>query len=565
MKNLDGHMMKFAVAGLIAAAGPLCAQWTTESYSLESGWSGIWLPHDCSHVNIDALLQGKDDVLEVWQWNPLGSTGQFSASPWLPLQADAAWKVWRRGDPASSTLGAMTGNSAYLVRVKDSAQPVSLTLTGKPLLPRYEFSTSGSNFVGFPMREPTSTSDRSFERFFSFSEVLKTQPPVFYYRNGALSAQYPVQALPRTTAVQRGRAYWVKNDVYTDYYGPLKVTMLGTGLHFGATGNLISLRIKNVVDPAKNQAVTFTLKPAASASPPAGQGSPVAGQVPLQVRGLRDPQTQEFQYTPISGTGLSRTLAPGEETVLTVAVNRSAMGGAAGGVFQSLLEVTDSLNQSRIVLPVSAETTSFEGLWAGAAVITTVDQVIGQTLSTDATAPSQFTIRLLAHRKADGTTTLLQQIYQGESAAGPVAGTNEASVKAASSTPLSRMSSSAFPLSMAVGGSGSLQREGPVRFRIDLGYNASTNPFVHTYHPDHDNLDARFERSLPDGAESYSVSRTVTLDFLPAMPGITDPGWGSTLLGGTYRETLSGLRSTPVSVSGSFLLHRISSVPTLTP
>ena len=103
-----------------------------------------------------------------------------------------------------------------------------------------------------------------------------------------------------------------------------------------------------------------------------------------------------------------------------------------------------------------------------------------------------------------------------------------------------------------------------MRFQINLGYNEATNPFVHTYHPDHDNLDARFEGSLPEGVESYSIQREVTLKFVSSMPGLTDPGWGSTLLGGDYNETLTGLRTTPVSVTGTFLLHRISSVPTLT-
>ncbi len=540
-------------------------QWSNETFPLAAGWSGIWLPHDCSYTDITTLLQGNGDILEVWQWNPLGSTAQFSDSPWLPLQPDAAWKVWRRGDPAASTLGAMTGNAGYLVKVREGAPPITLNLTGKPLLPHYEFSTSGSNFVGFPMLEPASASERSFDRFFSWSEVLKAQPPVFYYRNGALSAQYPVQALPRTTAVQRGRAYWIKNDVYADYYGPLKIMLLGTGLNFGPTGNLISLRIKNAVDPAKNQAVTFTLKPAVSATPPTGQGPPVAGEVPLQVRGLRDPATLEYQYEPISAGGLSRTLAAGEETVLIVAVNRSAMGGAPGSVFQSLLNVTDSLNQTRIVLPVSAETTSYEGIWAGAAVVNTVDQVIGQEVIADATAPSRFTIRLLAHRKADGTTTLLQQVYLGDRDGTPIASVSEATVKGVATGEIRRMSTASFPLSMTRTGVGSLQAEGPVSFQVDLGYNATTNPFVHTYHPDHDNWDARFENLLPTGEESYTINRTITLQFQSALPGITDPGWGSTLLGGSYRESVGGLRATPVSVSGSFMLHRISNVPVLTP
>lgn len=540
------------------------AQWSQESYPLTAGWSAIWVAQDCGYTDIADLLVGRDEILEVWQWNPLGSTAQFSQSPWTPLQADAAWKVWRRDDATGSTLGKITGNSGYLIRVREGTPAFTLSLTGTPLLPRYEFSALGSNFVGFPMLQPPSTDERSFEKFFSYSEVFKTNPPVFSYRNGPLSAQYPVEALPRTTAVERGLAYWVKNDVYTDYYGPVKVTMLGSGLHFGATANLISIRLKNMVDPAKNQPVTVTLTPALSAAPPFGQ-SGSAGAVPLQLRGLRDPATLEFQYEPVTDAGVNRTLAPGEEIQIFAAVNRTAMGGAPGNRFQSLLNVTDSLNQSGIVLPVSAETTSYEGIWAGAAVVNTVDQVIGQQVTDDAPAPSNFTIRLLAHRKADGTTTLLQQIYMADRNGTPVASVREASVKAVATGGMHRLTSASFPLSLSQPGTGQLGAAGPVLFQVDLGYNESTNPFVHSYHPDHDNLDARFESVLPEGKESWTVRRAVKLSFTKTMPGVTDPGWGSTILGGTYQETLTGLRTVPLKVTGTFILHRVSSVAELLP
>lgn len=548
----------------IALVGSSAAQWSQESYSLDAGWSGIWLSHDCSHLPINELLEGHGDILEVWQWNPLGSTAQFSVSPWVPIQSDPAWKVWKRGVPAESTLGTMTGNAAYLVRLADDSPPINLVLVGKPLLPRYEFSANGSNFVGFPTLEPATTPVRSFETFFNYSSVFKSHPPVFYYRNGPLSSLYPVQALPRTTAVQRGRAYWVKNDTYTDYYGPLKITLLGDGLHFGATGNAITLRIANVVDPAKQQTVAFTLAPAPSAPPPTGQ-PPAQGPVPLRVRGPIDPSTGDFQYTDLLPTGLTGSLAPGEETVITLAVNRTAMAGSPGDLFFSLLQLRDSLNQTHVVLPASARTTSYEGLWAGAAVIDKVEQIVGQSSDPEAAAPSTFTLQLLLHRRADGTTTLLQQVYQSDLDGSAVAGLTESGVRAVSNGRLARMSSSSFPNRMAVVGSGPLQRQGSATFQIDLGYNESSNPFVHSYHPDHDNLDARFEGLLPDGEESKTIRRTLTLEFIADIPEVSDPGWGSTMLGGSIREALTGLRSDPIQVSGSFILHKVSDASVLAP
>ena len=102
-----------------------------------------------------------------------------------------------------------------------------------------------------------------------------------------------------------------------------------------------------------------------------------------------------------------------------------------------------------------------------------------------------------------------------------------------------------------------------VTFSVALGYNASTNPFVHTYHPDHDNLDERFEALLPAKRESPDVTRSVTLTFAPQNPDGFDPTWGSTTLGGTYEETVTGLRSQDITTSGGFIIRRSNSATTL--
>jgi hypothetical protein len=193
--------------------------------------------------------------------------------------------------------------------------------------------------------------------------VLKSNPAVFTYVGGALSSVAPKNpapvGTPRITSVTRGKAYWVNANAYTDYYGPLQLSVVGAGIEYGDRLNTATLRIKNVTDPAKNQSVTATFALAASAQPPANQPA-VAGAVPLLVRGPRDEQTLEFTYTPLS-TPLTRTLAPGQETEVVLTLDRASMGGTAGAVFQSILRVTDSLNLTRIELPVSAVTTSFAG------------------------------------------------------------------------------------------------------------------------------------------------------------------------------------------------------------
>ena len=548
---------------LLLAVHRASAQWVTESYPLLPGWNGIWVAQDCTHVTIDALLAGQSQVEEVWLWNPVGGAVQFSASPTVPLASDVAWQVWRRGKPAETTLTKLLGGAAYLVKITGSA--FTLQLTGRPLPPRYSLMSSGQNLVGFPVLTPDSSSLRNIEKFFSYDAALATNPPVFAYRGGVLSSVTPKNptqlTTPRTTSVSRGKAYWVNTTDQTRYYGPVEVTVLGSTLDFGSTLSAVTVRLRNAIDPAKNLPVTATLAPAPSATPPLGQPA-IAGQVPLLVRGPRDAQTLDFTYTPL-GTGISRTLGPGEQTEVTLAVDRVAMGSATGAVFQSLLQVTDSLALTRVDLGVRAEVPSLTGIWIGSAVLTKVDQTIGQSTVADTAAPSNFPIRLILHRTDAGAVTVLQQIYVGSINDSPVASASESVITAASTGKIVRFSTASFPVGNTWAGTGGIGLSGTVSFSVPLGYNAPTNPFVHTYHPDHDNLDARFETLLPAGVESPNISRAITLTFQPTLPGVTDNGIGSTTLGGTYRETITGLRSTPVSVSGAFILRRVAAVPFL--
>ncbi len=93
-----------------------------------------------------------------------------------------------------------------------------------------------------------------------------------------------------------------------------------------------------------------------------------------------------------------------------------------------------------------------------------------------------------------------------------------------------------------------------------------TNPFVHTYHPDHDNLGTDFKTALKSGDESYDVTRTCGFTFTSSPPdGSSVAGWGTTVLGGTYTETLTGLNSKPLNVSGTFAMRRVSEISEITP
>jgi hypothetical protein len=90
----------------------------------------------------------------------------------------------------------------------------------------------------------------------------------------------------------------------------------------------------------------------------------------------------------------------------------------------------------------------------------------------------------------------------------------------------------------------------------------ATNPFKHKFHPDHDNLnELGFPITNPVIMEVYTVTRDMTFTFSPTDPLVGGPpGWGTTIMGGTFTETLSGLHKNPIYVSGLFRLAKVSDV-----
>jgi hypothetical protein len=112
--------------------------------------------------------------------------------------------------------------------------------------------------------------------------------------------------------------------------------------------------------------------------------------------------------------------------------------------------------------------------------------------------------------------------------------------------------------SSVINGTGNLASS--VTWTIVHDANDPANPFVHTYHPDHDNLNATFTASA---AESYTVTRTCSFT-------IDNSKSTASSLVGSYTETITGLLKNSsqspatLSVSGNFIMRRLSEISTLT-
>ena len=124
-----------------------------------------------------------------------------------------------------------------------------------------------------------------------------------------------------------------------------------------------------------------------------------------------------------------------------------------------------------------------------------------------------------------------------------------------------RVSSPNFPLMAPVPAATGSVFGGTLNLDVTVPFNDPVNPFVHRFHPQHDNLryDNGVATPLSDGEESYTVTRALQFRFATLDPalGITNRQWGATEQGGLFDETVTGLNKT-LRARGTFQVQRVS-------
>jgi hypothetical protein len=188
---------------------------------------------------------------------------------------------------------------------------------------------------------------------------------------------------------------------------------------------------------------------------------------------------------------------------------------------------------------------------------------------------SVYPLRLILHNRSETSqVSLMQQVYvgQGRNTTNTIVANSETLLNSAELASARRISATHLPFSRSNPvwtAAGTFSAGNVLLFTVGESYKDQTsNPFLHTFHPDHDNLDANFGTVQPRGVESYDITRSIRLTF--TTPG-TDFGSltaSAQSRSGVYEETMTlgamGGASRDFRLSGSFTLQRISSVATLT-
>ena len=578
------------------------AQWTSQSFFLSQGWNAVYLEIEPEPLACDDIFAGRP-VDSVWRWNKRFEPVQFIQDASELLPGDLDWMVWfPESSPARSArnLHTMQGGHTYLIKVSDAASPFLWVVPGRPVARPIDWQTDSLNLVGFSVN---SLGPPSFSSFFADDPTLSGQP-IFRLD---LSGEWQPVANPATTQMLPGEAFWIRAEGSSDFKGNLVVeTDQPRGLSYGRSVPELTLRIRNESALPK----TVTIRQLPSALPPAGVKPLYAGEVPLSYFEI-DLAAEQYGWKPLQAFLSLPSIAPGEERALRVSVRRGDMNdftppsGETDVLYQSLLEITDTVG-SRAVVPVTSRGLQTfvasnsansgdgsaphprAGLWVGNAILGEVNQPAHPTQpSVPVKTATAFQFRLIVHVDASGQPRLLQKVLQmwkeGTTIPDPgdpqreivdvpgryVLLTDEALINSFTGATLRdgdpvgrRISSAAFafrePLIMT--GAGEFG-ENTVTCDVSLDYDDPLNPFTHRYHPDHDSLDERFEQPLPEGVESFSVVRSIELEFSSTDPeGLPVAGWQDNQLGGVYRESITGIHRDTLHLEGVFRLHHVSPV-----
>jgi len=604
--------------------GAALAQWTQQTIRLQPGWNAVYIEVEPQPRDCDTLFRGIP-VESVWGWNRRFTSVQFVQDPNTLLPEEPRWLAYF---PPSSPRADMTnlyivqGGRPYLIKITGT-QAVNLVVNGRPKIRPVRWLADSYNFVGFHLN---SASPPTFSSFFASSPAHAGQESYRMSTTGRWQ-KITAPATDRMRAGEAYWVYCkglsdfqgplsVKFDVGDGLdYARILIEQTLQIKNSTAADRTVTLVQRNSNAPPGTSfpmlAGTVPLSYFKSDIPHKTYGwqplsTPLALTVPanseLEVR-LAVRRANMAPFTPPAGRdALYQCLLDvnnGAGSLLTVPVSARGMNepwlaGLASGAGQRPSGGSSPGKFDALGTPANPRA----GLWVGDATINAVSNPTSGSLNPRRPLPvaQPLSFPLIVHVDASGQPRFLQQVLQmwkeGAWIPNPADPTGKTFILDPSNTGRTvlltndsliprftgvalrdvklvgrRISSPAFgfrgPIMMS-GGQFGVVSSNPTTCTITLDYQDPVNPFKHKYHPDHNNLDERFEAALPEGFESYTVVRSVSLQFTATDPeDLVGTGWGDEVLGGIYRETVLGIHRSAVYAEGTFRLQRISGVDIL--
>ncbi len=584
----------YAALALIAGLLPVAAwaQWMEQSIPLVAGWNAIHLKVNPAETACSTVFSDTK-ITQVSWWNrDRLDDGTGSAV--------SDFCTWYRNSAEPSTFGRVIGGKRYLVK---TTAATTLKVKGTPAIPNGKIYLGEMNLVGVEVPTYTSDSTTYFEYFTPFASSLASTPYFFIS-----TANESVRLSDSVKVTNPSKAIWLSTagEGEATYMGPFELALEGGSavMAWTTTTAARSLTIKNVTSAARK----LTIKRETSLTPPTGQGT-LAGAVELTIESIDwSAGYAKRVYKPLTFP-FTTNIAAGATFDFRVRPNLAKMPvkTTPGAAYQSILAISDA--GSKIGSETRTEGTCLyrvgvrsdgalaasqinpAGLWVGTVALAQVNRA--KTLGSaqpewDAealmTAPHPFQFRLIVHVADDGTTTVLKEVFTAmKSASAPAADllTDKATAIAFRGLypngTIRRTASANFPFMkpLTLRGGEFMSAGSELSATFTQAYDDKTNPFVHAFHPQHDNL--AFNNKKPskkasgdEGVgeyESWGVTRTVTLKFLADDPSdAAGDNWNRTVTGGEYTERVQGLigLGKPIITRGIFRLSKVNDTAELT-
>jgi hypothetical protein len=621
---MAGRCFRAAVLGALLGLFPCAsqAQWLTQATTLRPGWNAVFLQVQPGDNACEAVFGGMP-VESVWAWNRRYSPVRYIQDA-DGLSADQAdWLTYyppASGAAAATDLFAVHGGRAYLVKLGGTRE-VPWELCGKPVVRAPQWVPDSFNLVALPV---DASDPPSITAFFAASAAHRNHRLHRLSAAGKWErvSDPGTTPLPAGEAVW---VYCTTPSNYEaplsvrfgqggglDFGRKLTETTLVLCNHTAAAKAVV-LRLQPS-EPPPDEASPFLAGPVplsyyridgehigwAALEDSVTVTVAAAGELPVRLAVRR--------------AGMAPFVAPSGATM------------RSGVVYASILEVSDGEGVTFAVPVSSEGLVAYgkapdgtlaaedprTGLWVGSVSVDYVSDPArqtpepapppGQPYAANIPAGGEFQLRLIVHVDEALQARLLQQVtlmFQvGEYGPDPVNDglrvvtrpgrhvliTDEALLGQYSGAALRdgqevgrRISTAAyaFPrdpvsgsrpgtldLMGAFPGAPSTEFPPELSCSFTLDHDDPVNPFKHRYHPDHDNLDERFERPK---TEAFDIQRTITLRFSDTDPERPDnpPTWWDTEVGGWYEETVNGVHRASITVKGTFRLERVSRIGTL--
>ena len=587
-KNSFWLSLVFLVLLSVSQFGLAATASMQQSIELKPGWNAIYVELEPINNDINSIFAGVP-VSSVWRWLPKEKGQDFIQDPAEGLLSLDGWFGYfpePRPEAFLTNLYTISANTAYLVKLDDTVNH-TITITGSPILKKKRWNSNGFTLTGIavtPGNEPT------FGDFFAASSAHNGQP---IYKLGT-DGRWQVVAQPFVESIKSGESYWIFTQGPSSYQGLLDITLQqGESLDYRTIFTELDFVVSNLSDVTN----FITLSRASGV------------RLPMKFLNV-DPETGEEAWPTLPDTKVYE-LQPGEDLFITLAVDRlnfsearmeqifsiSSEQGvrylmkAGGDTIQPRTPPTRGAYSNRIAASrgIAPVPESNAGLWIGTANVQAVSEA--QTAGTEPTPVGKpFVLRMIMHVDSTGTVRLLKNVVQmwqdgtyTTSASNPdflevetpgfyVLLTDDNLIPNYSGVTMRggqaagiRYSTIAYDFNgNEIEMNGELAINNSLNVSLLVESDMPTNPFLHKFHPDHDNLDRQF---LNFSQEAFQVTREMEFTFLPNNPDFPDtedpPGWGVQEMGGIFRESISGLHKNTIFVQGDFRLRRVAATPVL--